>query len=385
MALNVKPGKSRRLVVGVLVACLVLAVSFVVLAVQAWSGTAATSGSVGTQRQGVAYLRPLIQLIGTLAEAQSAAVRGAQPGVGDLRTAVNAVDTVDHAQADALGTRERWTALRTRIDALPAQAGRGAAAYRAYTETAGLVLDLVRKIGDTSKLTLAVRLDSFYLVDAALLRLPEVVVNTGRATDLAVLAGNALSGENAVQVAVARNRVAAAAEGVGADLRRADEVSTSATLGVNVTTQLDLFRNSVAAFAPPTIVASFSDPVTPAALVSAAQGVLDASGQLSSALLAQLDTLLRADGDALAAKHALSLVALAVAVLCTVALMILLAGGRRPVTAEEPVEDRADDGDDDADEVPEELVDIREMALDEVVHLGRAVRPQVRERAGDAL
>src|SRR4051794_21482835 len=112
MAVNSKRGRGRSLVTVVVVACVLLAASFGALAVQAWSGASSASGTVSTQQQGVAYLKPLNLLIGQLVRAQSAAVRGGQADTPDLRNAINAVDTVDRAQDDALSARDRWGALR---------------------------------------------------------------------------------------------------------------------------------------------------------------------------------------------------------------------------------------------------------------------------------
>ena len=47
--------------------------------------------SIAAERHGVAYLQPLVQLVGELTDAQSSAVRGAQPDTNHVNTAIAGV------------------------------------------------------------------------------------------------------------------------------------------------------------------------------------------------------------------------------------------------------------------------------------------------------
>jgi hypothetical protein len=95
-------------------------------------------------------------------------------------------------------------------------------------------------------------------MDAALIRLPEAMVYAGRATDLVAMAGGGrdLGGDDAIRAAVARYRVASAAEEVGVGLNKSVDTTSYADLGTNIARQLDAFRAAVDSFSPPTMCRS---------------------------------------------------------------------------------------------------------------------------------
>ncbi len=161
---------------------------FGVLVTQLRSANADDADFVAAERHGVAYLRPLNRLLVELTRAQSAAVRGAAVDSVALNAAVAGVAEADRAYGGVLRTERRWTDLRGEIEKAPTERPAGAAALARYADLVTLANDLARRVGDTSNLILDPQLDSFYLMDTALLQLPEVLTATGRAADHAYLA-----------------------------------------------------------------------------------------------------------------------------------------------------------------------------------------------------
>jgi hypothetical protein len=129
---------------------------------------------------------------------------------------------------------------------------RSAEAYTQYSDLITQLMELNRKVGDASRLILDPELDSYYVMNATVLRIPEIVVDSGRYTDLSVLAaesGLADSG-SAAQLTAARNRVATNATDLIDGLVKAFGNTTSPTLGPGLTRPLDDFRTAVDAVAP---------------------------------------------------------------------------------------------------------------------------------------
>src|SRR5689334_9393861 len=156
-----------------LVVLTVVVTLFTIVLTQLWAATRQDLSVADAERQGVAYLRPLVHLTSELTDAQSVAVHNGQPAAARLSSAVAAVDAADRAYGGALGAHQRWTDLRARVTTVTAQHPTGDAAYDAYSEVVTLTVDLGRKVGDTSNLILDPNLDSYYLMDTALLRLPD--------------------------------------------------------------------------------------------------------------------------------------------------------------------------------------------------------------------
>ncbi|MFF5289387.1 putative bifunctional diguanylate cyclase/phosphodiesterase [Paractinoplanes globisporus] len=142
------------------------------------------------ERNGVAYLAPLVALAARTAQARHVAVTGDRAGV-PLDGEIAAVDAVDHRLAPKLGTGDAWAATRGLVVAAHQATGAASARYEAYNTAMQALSDLIVRVGDLSNLTLDPDLDSYYLMDTLQFRLPVVLDNAGRAADLAVLAAAA--------------------------------------------------------------------------------------------------------------------------------------------------------------------------------------------------
>jgi methyl-accepting chemotaxis protein len=381
-------GHLRRRVLTRLAALLAVGILFALVMAPQWRATGQQLSLVDAERHGVAYLQPLGQLIAELTEAQSSAVRGGQPVVSRLDAAVNAVSMADDAHGDPLATHGRWSDLRSRAGALVRQRIDGDQAYTAYSEVLALAVDLARRVGDTSQLTVDPALDSHYLTDAVLRRVPDALVGTGRAADLAALADKAPSDVAQVRVSVARYQVAAASDGLSTSLRRAMGVTRSATLTPNLVGHLDAFRSTVDTFVPPAMLLQTLGRSDAAALAAGADRVRQQARALADAVLGELDALLRDRRDRLAGERGWEVAGIVVGTILGIALLGLVlpaaATGRAGSPEPEPGPAPADGGpgDDGGDTT---FVDPRDLAaVEELLHVGRAVRTARRERAGDA-
>jgi signal transduction histidine kinase/CheY-like chemotaxis protein/HPt (histidine-containing phosphotransfer) domain-containing protein len=117
--------------------------------------------------RGVEYLTALRAVLEPLAEADArAAIAGPRHDGGALaqrlQTAAAAVDAADRRLGRELGTTDLWTALRPRVVHEAVSPG------MLITETSALV----GHVGDTSRLKLDPRLESYYLIEAVVDRLP---------------------------------------------------------------------------------------------------------------------------------------------------------------------------------------------------------------------
>jgi hypothetical protein len=260
-----------------------------------WSNTGSDLTFVHREKQGTLALRPLIQLISVTADAQSAAVAGAQVDAAKVRTAIAAMNTANASVGDPLGISGRWTTLRSGLTDLLATAPRGAAAYGPFSQVIDLELALVTAVGDSSNLILDPRLDSYYAMDAALLRAPLILVEAGRAVDLALIdeGRKAAVRTQPLTAALALDHVTSAADALDASLRKSFAATSSRTLGPGLLTQVDGLQNALAQLNPPLSAVGAAAAVRSAADLQASRSpVRDSVLRLESALFDQLDTML---------------------------------------------------------------------------------------------
>jgi methyl-accepting chemotaxis protein len=155
------------------------------LAILAWelfNKTANDLSFSGKERQGVAFtrevmsLQPLLMQLRTLS-VQRLATADTQEAV---RTKLQHIERVQSDSRDELQTAAALQALRARVADLPS-----ASAFDTYTAAVQAAIDLVSQATDGSNLTLDPDLDTYYLMDGALMRAPQLLEELAR---LAVLA-----------------------------------------------------------------------------------------------------------------------------------------------------------------------------------------------------
>jgi hypothetical protein len=357
---------------------LAVALLFAGVVRQSWLLNSATADVVRRESHGAEIMHPMTTLVAVLVKTQSAAVRGDRVDAEAVRSALAAVAVVDANYGVELQTRQRLQDLTAKVEAAFDARETGQAAYDQYTGLVKLAVDLQRQVGDASHLIHDTELDSYYLMDAAIIRLPDAMVLAGRASDLVALAGGrTLGDEDAAAAAVARFGVSTAADQVRVGLNKSVNFTARADLGSNITERLDAFQAAADAFAPPTMLKELAGTVDAATLAANAQKVSAAAAPLAHLLLGELQALL----DARAAKVSgewrfTASAAGAIAALGLVMLWLLALTRRRPA-ADEVAGDPGS-----AEDVPVGSLTYARQLLDaeELVHVGRAVKTRPRER-----
>jgi methyl-accepting chemotaxis protein len=136
------------------------------------------------ERAGLQYNQALHEVSSSLQENRRVrylAGSGDADAKGRLQTAqskvdqaVSQLDTVDREATDQLHTQDAWAAIKTKWADLKSQSQSAGAQelYDRHTALLADVLALTASVGDTSNLILDPDLDSYYLMDATLTRLP---------------------------------------------------------------------------------------------------------------------------------------------------------------------------------------------------------------------
>jgi hypothetical protein len=321
----------RRVVVVICLAT--VAVMFGAVVRQSWNATSQAAEVVRLEAAGAAMMHPMTTLLTELVTAQSAAVRGGAVNQTSVRSALDRLQNANARYGAALQTTQRLNDLATQIEAAFQAGETGRAAYQRYSAVIDLAIDLIRAIGDSSHLVHDPDLDSYYLMDAAIVRLPDAMVYAGRAADLVALAdsGNELTGEDAVRAAVARFNVSSDARLVSAGLSTSVHYTERSELGSNIVQQLDAFQTAADAFAPPTMLQELATTVQARAMAENASRVFAAAQSLAHLLLSELEELLAVRAEGLAQQQRLSAIAAAAGavVMVVIAWLVVLPGRRR--------------------------------------------------------
>jgi len=305
-ALMGRLGYARKIGAVVLVLAVPLAYAMTIY-VQAEDAQVAFSAQ---ERDGVAYLEPLVGLTTQVVTARRAVAAGDPVPTGALDGALAAVRTVEGRLGAGLGTGDEWQAVQRAVAAAERAGASGRAAYTAWSTAAESVVTLASAASDGSNLTLDPDLDSYYVMDTVAFRLPRILVDLDSvADDLAVTntAGEDVDG--------ARLRASATLGSLTTTLGAVTS-GLAKSFGATASTSLLGQRDAVAATA-----AAVTDRAT--ALEDAVAGrrtagvtageVAAASAQVSrtwAVLLPVLDELLRTRIDGFTAKaHRAELVA----------------------------------------------------------------------------
>jgi hypothetical protein len=388
-------------------AAVVLAVGFLLpfsyLAFVASSYASTQGNTLGDERVGILYLKPLDELIVALSDGQSAAVHNDRVNTAAIQAAIGKVSAADTAYGSRLATQQRWSSLRQRIATLIAMPESGQQAFTDYGNAIDLALALVTKVGDTSTLILDPALDSYHLVDAAIVQASSVLVDSGRMADLMSLESKVARKDTEAadgRVFAARDRVAQAAAAIDTDIQTSFEATHSTTLATHLAAPLDQFRSAVSGFAPVTSLAELSVNLSkPQPVLAARSQVESAVNRLQATMLDELDHLLRARQDDLRTQWHRAYAAVGVAAVGVGWMAWMLLPARRaPGSArtgdEAAVLGSGRDGavgvheDEDPDPAKDGLTDVMDarelLAMDELTRVGRAVRSSRRGAARDA-
>jgi len=316
---------------------LVLLVAVSVLFALVWQAVGAQSDYANSERDGVRYIQALGPLEIALTNAESAAVNGDTAPREPLTRAIGAVALVDKELSGSLRTQDRWTELRTKIEALPTS-GTPAAVISAYGGANDLLLALMDKVRNTSKLIRDPEADSYYLEDGAAQELPEGIVAAAQYTDLLVSVAKQSAADQAkavVDISSAKSDLASNAQDLSDDVRLAVEGSDGGGLGTALLSKLDRFNRSIDNLVPLMASLQAGKGVDTAKVVKARDETQTAAADLSTALLTQIDGTLHDRLSSLSRKRLLAVGILVVSVLVALAPigLGLLARRRRAATA----------------------------------------------------
>jgi methyl-accepting chemotaxis protein len=185
------------------------------------------------ERVGVAYLAPLLDLTAAAVTARHTAVSGGAPAAAAVQDAAARVDAATGRYGAELDTVEGWEKAKRALTRAGTAAG-PEEAFDAYNTAVTDLLALIVKTSDESNLTLDPDLDTYYLMDALVFRLPILLATTGRAVDQAALvraAGDAANqGQARVDLAIAAGTLATTRDSIDAGLATSVEKTRSTTL-----------------------------------------------------------------------------------------------------------------------------------------------------------
>jgi diguanylate cyclase (GGDEF)-like protein len=144
------------------------------------------------ERHGLAYIRPLSALL-----AQFVRVRAG--GGGDVAGGIAAVQAVDERHGRSLTISAHWGQWKILYDRVSAA---GRPSFNQYNQLSADLIALVTEVANSSNLILDPDLDSYYLMDAIVVRQSMLLDHLGRAGQLAT--GAPLDRADRDQVVVAR-------------------------------------------------------------------------------------------------------------------------------------------------------------------------------------
>jgi methyl-accepting chemotaxis protein len=203
------PGVRLFRAVGFGVKAAVIALTFlvpiVVLAYSYLSNQAAQIDFSAKERVGLLYQRDLMPLLPLLQRQRLLMVTAAAKGAGPANAALADVQAAIKAKAEklkstqaqhgvALGTQKSYAQWLETAKALTAQTGTVGALFAAHTAHVQALLDLLGAATDGSNLTLDPDIDTYYLMDTALFRLPTMIESAAQLRGLGaavLLAGSA--------------------------------------------------------------------------------------------------------------------------------------------------------------------------------------------------
>jgi methyl-accepting chemotaxis protein len=205
------------------------------LGIVSWAyghGNQAQVSFTDRERLGVRYLRPLLDVATAAVDARDRAVRGTDPSGANLDGAMAALTVVDTAIGADLDVAKEWDTVRSAL-ASAAQSQGAAAALTSWNTAIDGVNALISRVSDQSNLTLDPDLDSYYVMDAVVFRLPVLLDLMFRAADGALVTsgGAVVAGRGAlVDLAVASGQAAPSIAAFADGMSKAIAANTNAAL-----------------------------------------------------------------------------------------------------------------------------------------------------------
>jgi hypothetical protein len=311
-----------------------------ILFTRVWGDVTDKQDSTRLEQQGVEYIATLAPLVSSLAEAQSSALAGLSAAPGSLTAAVDGVAAADQRLGDALGTRERWSDLREKIQKLPTATDSPLVVFQAHVEVTDLTLALYDTVRDNSELIRDPDNDVSHLQQAIAADLPGAVVQVSRMGDLSKLVAEStpqVRAQLTPQLGGAVQAANATVNSLTDNLQAAVDVTGSTTLSGELVSGLDSFRRGVESLTRGANVGGLPNTAT----MATAQSQLQVSlSNLSGIVSREMTGLLEDRIDDLGYQELVALAAAVAAVLLTIAaIAVWLLGADRRTAEPTPAED----------------------------------------------
>jgi methyl-accepting chemotaxis protein len=276
------------------------------------------------ERLGVQYGRSIfavIDLAQQLRRDATAAAGGAAPATLDdvkarLKSAQDKLAATEKLLGKELQTGKAYAALQKSF-ADTDRAKSAQEVFQAHSDHIAALVGLLTQATDASNLTLDPDIDSYYLMDAALFRLPDILESTGklRGLGLAVMrAGEATPAQLALLndvIPIANFQFSNIQQG----LDKAGAYNPGITSQVNAKATLEATASFFAAARQTLFVGKDFSKEAQAAYLASANQAIEAQYQLVGRILDQLDTLLLVRIDAMKLERTKTLVILGVSLL----------------------------------------------------------------------
>jgi methyl-accepting chemotaxis protein len=261
-------------------------------------------GFSAKERVGVTYVAPANKLLTQLAAGRTLAVEAAignttaqqqlPAQVQAIQAAVAGLDRVDKRVGGSLQTTAMWSRLRgkiaTVIVAQPTDPTRTLTAWSGLTaDTVGLIT----QAGNTSNLILDPDLDSFYVMDALIVKTPALIDSAGLAGDRELLMGASSSAslDSRIQLAVDKGVISNLTTGLSADLKTAFGSTGDAALEPSLSPKLKPVTDSATALQAQ-LTQGVHGSADPALAARTGDAAARASTTLGAAMTPSLDHLL---------------------------------------------------------------------------------------------
>jgi methyl-accepting chemotaxis protein len=249
-----------------------------------------------------------------------------------VQAAITGVDRADRRVGQQLQVSKEWAGLRPRIVQAIGQQQGVAATLASYNQLLTDALTLVTNASNNSNLILDPDLDSFYVMDEWITKLPPLMETVGRTSDLeASFAASAkpVSVDDRIQLALDQGSITTNLAGVDGDLSTSFANTIDTALKPTLDSRRAALDETVKAFGAH-LSGAVKGHLDAAAAARLEAAVVGAGAALESASGPQLDHLLAARIDRLnAAAHRVELIAL----LAILLLVYLFAGFYSSVTS----------------------------------------------------
>ena len=201
------------------------------------------------ERLGIEYIIPANALVAEVAEAADASLEGRPVDRTALDAAVAAVDEVDAELGGTLETTQLWNEVKAGLTS--ALARQDLSPTERFTVWQGVLSGttaVVTRAGDKSNLILDPDLDTFYLMDAVVVKVPAMITAVSQVTGNATLQTAAQGDEQralAIEVALANGGLGSSLGGLQGGLATSFSETRDETLEGTLKGQLDAVGTSV--------------------------------------------------------------------------------------------------------------------------------------------